>query len=114
MVELNSTVFPFLGPIGSFVNTIKVLIGGVFGIYLIILYLRFREYVVMRRMLTDIRNDIRELARNQGVEMAPIKEKNIKRLRHRIKDWFRKKKEEETGSTEEKKEENAKTKQKKV
>ncbi|MBW2972555.1 hypothetical protein KY359_05965 [Candidatus Woesearchaeota archaeon] len=94
MVELNSTIFPFLGPIGTFVNTIKVLVGGVFGIYLIILYLRFREYTVMRKMLTEIRQDLRVIAEKQGIEMEPIKETRIKKLSEHIKDMFARHKEE--------------------
>jgi len=94
LVELNSTIFPFLGPIGTFVNTIKVLVGGVFGIYLIILYLRFREYVVMRKMLTEIRKDIRALAEKQGIEMEPIKETKMKRLSEHIMEMLGKRHEE--------------------
>jgi hypothetical protein len=70
---MNSTVFPLLGPIGSFVNTIKFAIGGVFGVYLIILYFRVREYIVVRRLLLNIQKDIRILAENQGVEMPPAR-----------------------------------------
>ena len=75
MVELNSTVFPLFGPIGTLVNTVKVLIGGMFGVYLIILYLRWKEYVVMKRMLGEIRQDIRELAVKQGFKMEAVKPK---------------------------------------
>lgn len=75
MVELNSTIFPLLGPIGTVVNTVKVLIGGAFGVYLIIIYLRWKEYVLMKRMLGEIRSDIRELASKQGVKMEPVKQK---------------------------------------
>jgi hypothetical protein len=77
VVELNSTIFPLWGPIGTFVNAVKVLVGGVFGIYLIILYFRWREYTVMRKMLTAIRRDIRFLAEKQGVHMEPFKTPRI-------------------------------------
>lgn len=101
-MELNSTIFPFLGPIGTFVNTIKVLIGGVFGIYLIILYIRFREYVVMRKTLTEIRQDIRTLAEKQGIKMEPIKETRMKKLSEHIKDMFAREKKELIQEPEEK------------
>lgn len=94
MAELNSTLFPFLGEIGTLVNTIKVLVGGVFGIYLIILYLKWREYVVLKKMLTDIRRDLRVMAIKQKIELEPIKEPKLVELKHYIgKIWKQKKQE---------------------
>ncbi len=94
MVELNSTLFPFLGSIDSLVNTIKVLVGGVFGIYLIILYLKWREYVVLKKMLIDIRRDLRVIAGKQKIELEPIKEPPLVELRKWVGAvWKEKKKE---------------------
>ena len=55
MVDLNATIIPIIGPIGTFINTVKVLVGGVFGIYLIILYIRYKEYTLLRRMYREFR-----------------------------------------------------------
>ena len=94
MVEANSTIIPLLGPLGSLVNTIRVLVGGVFGIYLIILYLKWREYVVLKKMLTDIRKDLRVIAAHQKIEMTPIREQKLVTLgKHIKKVWGDKKKE---------------------
>lgn len=73
MVEPNTTLFPLWGTLGTVVNTVKVLIGGAFGLYLIILYFRVREYIVVRRLLLNIQADIRVLAEKQGVEMGPVR-----------------------------------------
>jgi hypothetical protein len=86
LVELNSTLFPFLGPIGTFINAVKVFIGGVFGIYLIILYFRVREYLLVKKVLMGIQRDIRTLAEKQGVEMGPLRKIPTIRefVKHRI------------------------------
>jgi hypothetical protein len=77
LVELNSTIFPILGPIGTFVNTLKVFVGGVFGIYLIILYIRWREYALLRKMYRELKRDIRAIAKKQKVELEPVKQHAI-------------------------------------
>jgi hypothetical protein len=97
LVELNATIFPLLGPIGSFVNTIKVLVGGVFGIYLIILYLRWREYRTVYRLLREIRKDIHDLAERQGVVLAPIKKTKMQEIGQKLKEKLREKPEEQYG-----------------
>ncbi len=80
MVDLNATIFPILGPVGEFVTTIKVFVGGVFGIYLLLLYFRWREYIFTRGILTSIRKDIHMLAERQGIALDPIKESHIIRF----------------------------------
>ncbi|MFC1742262.1 hypothetical protein ACFL3V_07040 [Nanoarchaeota archaeon] len=98
MVEVNSTLFPLLGPIGTAINFLKVLIGGVFGLYLVMLYLRWREYMLVKHMLTLIRKDIRQLAEKQKVTLDPITEPKIITLGKTVKRWFTKEKT-ETKST---------------
>ena len=84
MVELNSTVFPLLGPIGTFVNTIKVFVGGVFGVYLIILYIRWKEYRLLRKMYRELKSDIRAIAEKQRVEL-PANESPMKTFKEHVK-----------------------------
>lgn len=84
MVELNSTIFPILGPIGTFVNTLKVFVGGVFGIYLIILYIRWREYALLRRMYRELKRDISAIAAKQKVELEPIRQHAITTLGQKV------------------------------
>ncbi|MBW2964204.1 hypothetical protein KY363_01980 [Candidatus Woesearchaeota archaeon] len=71
MVELNQTLFPLLGPIGTVVNTVKVLIGGVFGLYLIILYFRVREYLLLRKMFSVLQKELRMIGDKIGVDLGP-------------------------------------------
>ena len=91
MVDLNATLVPILGPVGAFVKTISVLVGGVFGIYLLLLYLRWREYWMMRRVLMDIRKDMHKIAMQQGIKLEPLKEPKLKGLIEYIKESLRKK-----------------------
>ena len=92
MVELNSTIFPILGPIGTFVNTVKVFVGGVFGVYLIILYIRWQEYRLLRRMYKELKSDIRAIAEKQKVTLEPIKPPVIVAIGHKMKQRFIEKK----------------------
>lgn len=71
MVELNQTLFPLLGPIGTVINSLKVLIGGAFGLYLIILYFRVKEYILVRKLLVSLQKDIHTLAEKQGIDIGP-------------------------------------------
>ena len=63
-----------VGPISGIFKTVSAFVGGVFGIYLIILYLKYKEYIVMKRMMLDIRRDLRKIAQAQDVSLPPIKE----------------------------------------
>ncbi len=65
MVDINATLPPVLDPL---INTIKfltnmlsVFVGGIFGIYLILIFLRWKEARDIRRLLKEIRNDLKEL-----------------------------------------------------
>ncbi|MFH1064128.1 MAG: hypothetical protein V1729_03545 [Candidatus Woesearchaeota archaeon] len=85
MVDLNATIFPILGPVGTFINTVKVFVGGVFGIYLILLYLRWKEYLYVRSTLSSMRKEIRAIAEHEGVKLDPIKRHSVIRLGGAIK-----------------------------
>lgn len=45
----------------TIVNKINFLVGGIFGIYLILVFLRWWEYRTLTRILSDIREDIIKL-----------------------------------------------------
>jgi hypothetical protein len=90
-MDFNLTTLPLFGSISSTVHKLEILIGGVFGIYLIILYLRWKEYRTLQTLLMDIRNDIRELAEHQGVALAPIKRSKMKTIGDRLKEKLRQK-----------------------
>ncbi|NQU78193.1 hypothetical protein HQ545_00320 [Candidatus Woesearchaeota archaeon] len=92
MTDPNATLFPLLSPISSIISTLKVLVGGVFGLYLIILVLKWREYVVMKHTLGSMQKDIRKIAEAQGVELEPLKEKKIFAIGQKIKKKIKSKK----------------------
>jgi hypothetical protein len=75
MADLNATLLPVLEPIHSVLNTVRLLVGGVFGIYVIMLYFRWREYVVMKKILKDIREHVHALTEKQGIDMEKRKAK---------------------------------------
>ncbi|MFC1723210.1 hypothetical protein ACFL0V_03650 [Nanoarchaeota archaeon] len=81
-VTLLTEALPDTSPIVSLVKAVSALVGGVFGIYLIMLYLRFREFYVMKTMLKAIREDIRLLAKKQGTPLPPLKK------RKKFKSWW--------------------------
>ena len=53
-------------PIKNIVGILYTLVGGVFGLYLILLFMRFKEYRTLRKILTDIRHDLRSLNMHLG------------------------------------------------
>jgi uncharacterized membrane protein (DUF106 family) len=85
-LDLNATIFPFLGPVGTFVNTLKVLVGGVFGVYLIMLYLRLREYLFVRKKLEEIHNDLRAIAAHSKVRLPKANENRMAKMKKEIKE----------------------------
>jgi hypothetical protein len=79
LVELNSTLLPVVNQINVLVNTLKLLVGGVFGIYVILLYLRWREYLFTRKKLNEIQHTLSLIAKKQHITL-PEKQKRIKRI----------------------------------
>ena len=78
MADLNATLLPVLDPIHSVLNTVRILVGGVFGIYVIMLYFRWREYAFVRKTLKEIRDHVRALAEKQNIDMEKWKAKKAK------------------------------------
>jgi len=89
LLEVNSTVLTLLGPIDTVVNTLKVLVGGVFGIYLLILYFKWREYVVLRKLMSDMQKDIHTIAEHQGIKLAPHAPTTVQKIKEHVKKRLR-------------------------
>jgi len=57
---------PFLSPvfesIHNIIESLQWLVGGMFGLYLILIFLRWREAYMVKKVLSEIRKDLRELA----------------------------------------------------
>ena len=87
---LNETLIPIANQIDLFLNTFKVLVGGVFGIYLIILYIRWREFKMFRFRLRELDNNIRLIAAKQKVELPPPRRTHIENFWEQLKEQVRK------------------------
>ena len=72
-MPVEDTAIQLLAPITGFIKTISVLFGGVFGIYLVLLFLRYKEYKRMTGLLEGIRADLRKIGKKQGVKFPKKK-----------------------------------------
>jgi hypothetical protein len=79
---------PIFGPIAQFMKAASVVAGGIFGIYIILLILRWLEYKRFGKVLRDMRTELRALnekiAELQGKTVEPPK-KRAKILLEKIK-----------------------------
>ena len=55
---------PLIDVISKIRGAIEILVGGIFGIYLILIILRWLEYKKVVKLLTQIRKEMRELNEN--------------------------------------------------
>ena len=60
-MDINSTLLIVAEKVGVVTSVVKLMMGGVFGIYLILLFLRWKEYRELSGILREIRDDIRHL-----------------------------------------------------
>ncbi|MBW3015882.1 hypothetical protein KY330_05660 [Candidatus Woesearchaeota archaeon] len=100
---LNETIAfvePLATSIGVFVETVKYMVGGIFGLYLILIYLRWKEARNVARLLKDIRHDIRALNRRMKVreehyisEPSSSVSKAYSKIKEKLDNSMRKKKE---------------------
>ena len=57
------------GVLGGFLSYVEALIGGIFGLYLILVVLRWYESRRLVNILKDIKHDIKFMAEHMGVEI---------------------------------------------
>jgi hypothetical protein len=50
--------------IGGVIDTLRVLVGGIFGLYIIVLIFKWVEYKRLVKIITDMRKELRELNGN--------------------------------------------------
>lgn len=63
---INATAQLPLGPLAGTLSYLEALIGGLFGLYLILVILRWYESRRLVHILKDIRHDIRHMGEQQG------------------------------------------------
>ena len=66
MVIENATAA--VGAIPSLMNWVQALVGGIFGLYLILVILRIYETKRLLKVMRDIRYDVRKVAEKIGVK----------------------------------------------
>ncbi len=76
-VDINTTLFlidPITSSIQQFVHTLEILVGGVFGIYLIIVILKWIEERRMKKIFTMMHNELERI----NIQLSGINDKLIK------------------------------------
>lgn len=90
MVDVNSTIellSPIIAPIHGLLDVLTVTVGGIFGLYVILIYLRWRESRIMNNHLINIGNDLKAIAKKMGVVTVHKRDQN---LWTKIKHFFKK------------------------
>ena len=62
MADINATLIPLTGPIKGMLNTFKVLVGGVFGIYVLMLIVNIRQYFMLKKFKNLMNNKLDSLS----------------------------------------------------
>lgn len=76
-MDVNTTIPLIDGMISSvhyLVNLIQVLVGGLFGLYLILVILRWKESRELKKIMKDLRDEIKGLNDN----LNKLNDKNVK------------------------------------
>ena len=65
---------PLTNTIAFFTKLISGLVGGIFGVYLILLYLRFKEYKKLTKLLVEIKHELKKIS-DVYPHKGPLKKK---------------------------------------
>jgi|WetSurMetagenome_2_1015567.scaffolds.fasta_scaffold463547_1 hypothetical protein len=80
MVDINSSIPPLLGPIFSdiqgLLNMLQIFVGGLFGLYLILVIIRFYEARKLKKTLKNVTDQLEHL--NMGMRRIEKKLAKIK------------------------------------
>ena len=64
-MDINTTIIavfePFLTTTQSFVGFIKLLFGGIFGLYLVLVILRWHEIRTLRNIMDEIKMEVKKI-----------------------------------------------------
>ena len=78
MTDFNASLLPFAEPVANIMGTLKVLVGGVFGLYVILFVIKLREYFVLKKGLKDIKIELADL-KEQVAALSKKKKRRKKR-----------------------------------
>lgn len=66
-MDINNSIPAVLQPVAetmqSFLDTVQLLVGGLFGLYLLLVILKWRETRQLRKLMAEIRDELRKLQR---------------------------------------------------
>ena len=72
-------LMPLFEKIRLIILSLQWLLGGIFGLYLILVFLRWKESVELKNILKEIRDDIRELSDDIRIVNSKVKKAGKKR-----------------------------------
>jgi hypothetical protein len=85
--DINQTL-PFIDPlartIGSLVDTVKVLVGGLFGVYLIMAFLQWKNYRLLTRTMMEVRNELHALNKELKINARKVPISSFERKLERV------------------------------
>ena len=61
LAETVPFLIPLFEKVRLIIMSLQWMVGGIFGLYIILIILRWRESVAVKNILTEIRDDIKEL-----------------------------------------------------
>ncbi len=88
MADINTSMEilgPIIGPLTRFIDIIQYIVGGIFGIYLILVILRWYESRKLVRLMTDVKQELKSLNKHLGVKTRKQKTTSIRKIRKTIK-----------------------------
>ena len=85
---VNATTMALSGVLRGTIGYLEALLGGIFGLYVILVIMRLYESKRLVTILKDIRHDIREMCKEKGMKIKErptiirkIKNKNINKFK---------------------------------
>jgi hypothetical protein len=79
LAESVPILMPLFETVREVILSLQWLMGGIFGLYLVLVFLRWRESVELKKILKEIRDDIRELS--DDIRLVNSKVKTLEKRR---------------------------------
>jgi hypothetical protein len=73
LAESVPILMPLFETVREVILSLQWLMGGIFGLYLVLVFLRWRESVELKKILKEIRDDIRELSDDRRLVNSKVK-----------------------------------------